>query len=266
LARSSTAVRKVAGAQTIDRACSLLKEIARHGAPGARLHDLTKNSGLSRPTVHRILQSLSSSDFVRQDPGSRRYQLAVGLFALGLAAPNPAERLPELRALLDALAAQTGDTAYLWMRQGDEVLCLARAEGAFPIRTFLYDPGAMRPIGATLAGSAMLASLDDEEVEAILARIAKALAGYRNATPLYVRRQIANVRRNGFCHSENLLIEGATGLSAPVPARDGAPYMAVSLSAICARIPKSRVKQLSATLLQTCARMSQVVARGARKA
>ena len=79
----------VAGAQTVDRACTLLKEIARHGASGARLLDLTKNSGLCRPTVHRILQSLASPAFVRQDPATRRYQLGVGLFALGLAAPNP---------------------------------------------------------------------------------------------------------------------------------------------------------------------------------
>ena len=253
----------VAGAQTVDRACTLLKEIARHGASGARLLDLTKNSGLSRPTVHRILQSLASPAFIRQDPATRRYQLGVGLFALGLAAPNPVEGLPELRSLLDALATQTGDTAYLWTRQGDEVLCLARVEGPSPIRTFLYDPGAVRPIGATLAGTTMLAALDDGEVEAILARTAAAMTRYRGATPDYVRRQIATVRRNGFCHSENLLIEGATGLSAPVASRDGPPYLAVSLSAICARVPKSRVKPLSEVLLRTCQKMAQALARDA---
>jgi hypothetical protein len=35
--------------------------------------------------------------------------------------------------------------------------------------------------------------------------------------------------------------------------------MAVSLSAICARIPKSRVKPLSEVLLRTCQKMAQVL-------
>ncbi len=52
----------------------------------------------------RILQSLASPAFMRQDPGNAPLPLGVGLFALGLAAPNPVEGLPELRGLLDALA------------------------------------------------------------------------------------------------------------------------------------------------------------------
>ena len=86
--------------------------------------------------------------------------------------------------------------------------------GASPIRTLLIDVGAYRPIGATIAGITMLAALDDEEVEAILRRTAAAMARHRNATPDYVRRQIANVRRNGFCVSKAVLIEGTTGISA----------------------------------------------------
>lgn len=39
------------GAQTVDRACLLLTEIARHGPPGARLIDLT----------HRSMKMASSS-------------------------------------------------------------------------------------------------------------------------------------------------------------------------------------------------------------
>lgn len=60
------------GAQTVDRACLLLTEIARHGPPGARLIDLTRHSKLSRPTAHRILQSLSAAQLVHQDAPTRR--------------------------------------------------------------------------------------------------------------------------------------------------------------------------------------------------
>jgi DNA-binding IclR family transcriptional regulator len=254
--------RSVAGAQTVDRACRVLNDIARHGVGGARLIDLTNSSKLSRPTVHRILQSLCAADLVRQEARSRRYRLGVALHGLALAAPSPLEHLADLRPLLDGLARRTGDTAYLMMRLGDEVQCQARAEGASLIRTLLIDVGAFRPIGATIAGITMLSALDDEEIETALRRTALAMARHRNATPEYVRRQIANVRQEGYCVSSGILIEGITGISAAVPSPDGRPFLAVSISAVSARVPKSRVKLLAKDLLATCNEMARVVRQG----
>lgn len=249
------------GAQTVDRACLLLGEIARSGSPGARLVDLTQRSKLNRATVHRILQSLSAAEFVQQDRNSRRYRLGVALHGLALAAPSPLEQLTELRPLLDQLAQRTGETAYLMQRRGDEVLCIARAEGAAPIRTLLIEVGAHRPIGATIAGVAMMAALGDEEVEEILKRTASAMSRQRNATAEFVRKHIVHVRRHGFCTSKAVLIEGATGISAAVPNGKGHPYLAVSLSAVTSRLPEERVKPLATELMRTCARMSQVLER-----
>jgi DNA-binding IclR family transcriptional regulator len=258
--------RNGAGAQTVDRACHLLNEIARHGQAGARLVDLTRRSKLSRPTVHRILQSLSAARLVHQDAATRHYRLGVALHALALAAPSPLEQLGELRPLLVELAQRTGETGYLMLRQGSEALCVARAESAAPIRTVLIDVGAHLPLGATIAGIAMLAALDDKEIEDILRRTAGAMsARHRNATPDYVRRQVAHVRRHGFCVSKEVLIEGATGFSAAVPRGDAPPFLAVSVSAVSTRVPESRVKPLAADLMRTCARMGQLLARDARR-
>ena len=248
-----------AGAQTVDRACDLLRELGRRGASGARLVDLTEASGLSRPTVHRILRSLLAAEFVRQDERTRRYNVGGALYALGLAAPSPLERLADIRPILDGFAGRTGDTAYLVLRQGDEMLCLARAEGATPIRTYVIEVGALRPISAMLAGITLLAALDDDEITAVLARTAAARARFPSATDEYVRRQVAAIRRDRYGFSEGRLIPGATGLSAAVPTRDGRPYLAVSFSAISSRVPRSRVKPLAADLLATCARIAEVV-------
>jgi DNA-binding IclR family transcriptional regulator len=251
--------RIAAGAQTVDRACALLSEVARHGRSGTRLIELTKATRLSRPTVHRILQSLLAAGFVEQNAETRRYRLGLALHRLGLAAPSPIDAVADLRPLLEGLAQRTGDTAYLMMRQGDEVLCLARAVGATPIQTLLIEVGAYRPLGTTIAGITMLAALDDREIEAILKRTATAMKGYRNATPGYVRRQIANVRRDDYCFSEGVLIQGTTGLSAAVSASAGPPYLAVSLSAISTRMPRCAVKALVKELMRTCTEMAHVL-------
>ena len=264
MSRERTRPRGTGGAQTVDRACLLLETVARYGSEGARLTDLTNSAQLSRPTVHRILRSLAAADLVRQEPATRRYRLGLALHGLALAAPSPLEHVADLRPLIEGLAQRTGETAYLMMRQGDEVRCMARAEGSSPIRTLLIEVGAYRPVGAMIAGIAMLAALPDGEVEVILTRTASAMARHRNATPDYVRRHIAEVRRNGYCVSKAVLIEGATGISAAVPNPDSAPYLAVSLSAISARVPEARVKPLAADLTRTCAKIGQLLARKER--
>ncbi len=265
MSSGSQRLRNYSGAQTVDRACLLLDEIARCGLSGVRLVDLTQRSKLNRATVHRILQSLSAAQIVYQDRDSRRYRLGVALHGLALAAPSPLEQLTELRPLLEQLAQRTGETAYLMLRRGDEVQCIARAEGAAPIRTVLIEVGAFRPIGATIAGAAMLAALDDEEIEQILKRTAAAMVRHRNATTEFVRRHVVNVRRNGFCTSKDVLIEGATGISAAVPNSAGRPYLAISLSAASSRLPEERVKPLAIELARACARMGQALARTSAK-
>jgi DNA-binding IclR family transcriptional regulator len=256
-------IERYAGAQTVDRACMLLKEIARHGAAGARLVDLTGASGLARPTVQRILQSLMAREFIFRPNGMKRYKIGVEIYGLGLSAQGPIERLAELRALIEGLAGRTGDTVHLGLRRGDEVLCVARAEGATPIRAYLSEVGALKPIGATILGIALLAALEDDEVKGILRRTTSAMASFRNATPQYARQQIACVRRDGFCISNNVFIEGATGISAAVPSRAGLPCLAVGLSAIASLIPESRVKPLVQDILRTCAEMAKVLNRQA---
>ena len=125
----------------------------------------------------------------------------------------------------------------------------------------MIEVGALRPIAATIAGITLLAKLGDDEGEVILRRTTSAMATFRNATPQYARRQIANVRRDGFCLSEKVFIEGAIGISAAVPATDGPCCLAISMSAIPSRIPKSRVKPLAQEIVRTCADMAKVLSR-----
>ena len=122
------------GAQTVERACVLLQEIARAGREGARMLDLCSATGFSRPTAHRILRSLAAAGFVRQAQGSRRYQLGAALFELGLAAPTPVECFPAVTQAIDDLAEATGDTVYLMLRSGDDVVCAWRGVGGAPSR------------------------------------------------------------------------------------------------------------------------------------
>ena len=61
------------GAQSVRRAVAILRILATGQERGVRLTDIVGQSGLNRPTVHRLLRVLAEEGAVEQDPDSRRY-------------------------------------------------------------------------------------------------------------------------------------------------------------------------------------------------
>ena len=252
-AESSGRARPEGGVQSVARAVSLLRLIARHSTSGARLLDLTEGSGLARPTVHRLLRCLCMENLVQRDPMTRRYRLGVLAFELGLAAGEPNAIVARCRPILTDLARRCGDTIYLVMRSGDEIVCLDRVEGSFPIRTFTFAPGARRLIGFGSGGLALLASQGDDEIESIFSRIADALKRDRRVTPAVWRERIATVKRSGIAVSEGSITQGVTGVSMPVPTEHGSPYLSVAVAGISSRFPQERIEELRRELKEAVA-------------
>src|ERR1041384_4262678 len=79
--------------QSVDRAARILKALA-GGPRRLGVSQLADQLGLSRPTVHGLLQTLAAHGFVEQDRDSDKYQLGAGLLHLG----NSYLDLNELRA------------------------------------------------------------------------------------------------------------------------------------------------------------------------
>ena len=100
---------KLSGTQSIERALTLLREIAAHNRNGSRLLDLSSRTSLQRPTVHRMLKCLAAENMVQQDPDSHRYFLGPMVFELGLTAA-PRFNLREIcHPALTRIADATGE-------------------------------------------------------------------------------------------------------------------------------------------------------------
>ena len=77
------------GAQSVDRALSLLSFVSRFGDEGVSIAAIVAETGLSRPTVRRLLLALIRANLVEQDETSRRYFLGEEAFVLGILASPP---------------------------------------------------------------------------------------------------------------------------------------------------------------------------------
>lgn len=246
------------GAQAVDRAIALLKLVARHGSKGIRLKEITEHSKLSRPTAHRLLQSLVNAGLIRQTEG-KRYELGTALFELGLAAPSPVERLRELRPLIEELAHESGDTAFLTVRRGDEMLYLVRAEGSFPVRIHLIREGDRLPLPASAAGICLMAYMPQSEVTSIFARTQDS-EHFPWATEAVIRQLMRDVQKQGYLLGENTVALGVTGLGMAVPSSVGFPYLGVSISAITSRVAHARIPKLTALLKNTTEKIAAILA------
>jgi DNA-binding IclR family transcriptional regulator len=260
----TTPPENVAGAQTIERACKILRALTKHGRTGSRLIDVRTATGLSHPTTHRMLQSLIREGFVTQNP-SRRYGLGPALYELGLIAPTPVEDFERLRPPLQTLADRCGDTCYLMVRRGHDVVYLMRAEGAYPIRTYTIAAGERLPMPASLGGIALMADLPDETIEEILTGVDPAVPAYRNASKPYVRKQIEFIRKNGYGWGVNVVMEGVGGVSCVVPNPDGALYLALSMSAITSRVTAERALQVASMMKRAAEDIATQVAANASR-
>jgi DNA-binding IclR family transcriptional regulator len=236
------------GTQSISRVAAILRSIARFGPDGARLHELSHAVKLARPTTHRILRGLIEERLVAQDQPSRRYRLGRLTFELGLATTWGTVLVETCRPILRRLAAASGDTIYLVVRSGFETVCLDRIEGSFPIRTVTLDIGGRRPLGLGAGGLALLAALDDVEVEQVIQHHERDLAAYGGLTADRLRYDVAAARSEGFGHIEGRLTPGVSGIGIVVPNVSGAPFAAVSIASISSRMTADRLRELKLSL------------------
>jgi IclR family transcriptional regulator, acetate operon repressor len=139
---------------------ALLLELLGHGPAYHHLTDLAERSGLSLPTLHRLLRSLVAAGLVEQDARTARYGLGVGLVRLS---DRYLSRLPVLAAAgpyLVELRDRTRGTVRLSTLVGVDTVELDRVDGDEVAGVF-RDVSRLRPALGSAAGRLLLAHADD---------------------------------------------------------------------------------------------------------
>ena len=248
----------VQGAQVVSRVALLLRLVGRD-PNGSALADIVRDSGLTRPTVYRLLGSLAAEGLLELDPKSNTWRYGPEIFVMGtVAAPRyPIEDLarPSLRRLADA----TEESAFLSVRRGNETVCLLREEGSFPIRSFVLHEGVRFPLGVASAGMAILAALPDSEVDQLLLDADPAFVqrwGEQNS-PAAMRAGIERTRAAGYAVNPGMIVEGSWGMGAAVFDPAGRPAWALSLTGIEPRFRPERQEHLGRLLVEESATITR---------
>ncbi|MGQ3353546.1 MAG: IclR family transcriptional regulator [Phreatobacter sp.] len=250
------------GAQSLERGLRILRVIAASGVFGRRLIDIETETGLARSTAHRIAQTLARNDFVRYDRASRRYFVGSEISILSVSAPAGMAELRHLaQDALRALALATGDTAYLMVRSGNDIVCIAREMGPYPIKALTGEIGTRRPLGVGAAGIALLAHMNPADDEAVRRANRSRLRRFPGATERAVTNAVQEARATGVAFSEGLVIAPVRGVGRVIQDPSGKAVAAISVGATQERMTEEHRAKVTAVLVKACQMLERRLAR-----
>jgi IclR family acetate operon transcriptional repressor len=197
------------------RAFALLELIAAADQPPT-LEDLTRASGLPKPSVYRILQLLIRGELVEREVSAKRYIVGPRVAALSLAVQIRSPQRRERHAILSRLVDEIGETCNLTMLDGNEAVYLDRVETAAIVRLHMRI-GSRVPLHCTASGKLFLAHLPSPTVRRLLR--AAPLKRYTERTITSadsLERELARIRAAGVGTDSGEFLDGSVCLAVPV--------------------------------------------------
>ncbi|OZM79464.1 IclR family transcriptional regulator [Pseudonocardia sp. MH-G8] len=214
--------------EVVVRAVEVLNAVASTRG-GRTLQELHDELDIPLGSLHRILATLSQSDYLRRSPVTKRYFVGRAARALGGGTGPASARLVQPPPALVEAAAETGETAFLTELVGDVPVCVSIVEAEHPLRLFVRI-GQEMPLHAAASSRAILAHLDEAAARTLLAGSAP-LTEYTAGTPSEIEEVIAvlrEVRALGYAVCDNELDPNAWAVSAPI--RDGEDRVSSSVT------------------------------------
>jgi len=252
------------GVAAVDRTVSLIEAMAGE-AEAQEISRLAARAGLPLSAAHRILGTLVERGLVVQEPATQNYRLSLRLAVLAFRSLE-ARAVPDVvQEVLNRLAGRTREYCRLAIAEGDDLVWVARAQGAPAGLRYEPDMGEEIVLHATANGKAWLASMDEARARRILA--ARGLEARRPLGPRAARdlatvgAHLADVRRLGYATA---IDEGEAGTAAVAVvfragSQPGAPVAGtISVAGPLTRVTEARLPDLVAALGDAAAEVGEL--------
>jgi len=224
------------GIQVIDRAVAVLDAVARQGP--SPLAALVEATALPRPTAHRVAVALEHHGLLARD---REGRFVLGGRLAGWGALANRRLADAAQPVLAALAHDTGESAQLFVREGDKRVCVAVVERPSGLRDTV-PLGAVMPLTRGSGGKVLLAWAEDADAFDVPAAM------------------LAAVRKRGWAESVGEREAGVASVSAPVRTAGDAVVAAISVSGPIERLGVHPGRRLARAVTAAAETLRTVIA------
>lgn len=234
--------------QVSERIFNVIEALAQRGPMG--LLELSKELGLNKTTVHRILNSLICMDYARQDPESLKYSLTFKFCGLSSQILAQNSMIDLARPYLKELSEQTGETVHFVQIDGRQAVYIDKVESSRSSVRLVSRIGRSVPLYCSGVGKALLADMNDEKIREIWEKSSiQSLTEYTVTDFEEFQKIIAQIRQNGYAldNEENEL--GVRCIAVSIKDFNGKPVYAISVSAPKDRMSDERILEIRDLIL-----------------
>jgi IclR family acetate operon transcriptional repressor len=184
--------------------------------PVLSVKELIEMTGLTRNRVTRLCGTLKEKRYLVQDLETRNFSLGSQVMVLGKAFEKSNDLITIARPIIKELVQNTGESASLYVLEGNKRLVLVREEGTQVIRHSVAE-GQRLPLHAGASGKTLLAFSPEEVTRRLMNK--KKLTRFTPHTvtdPVVLKAELAKVRSAGYAFSQSERAMDAASIACPV--------------------------------------------------
>lgn len=215
----------------MDRFVKLMDQISECPAAGIGIADLSRQTLLSKGTLHRMLQSMIGYQLVVQDSESKKYTLGPKAMTWGSSFLHNRDPIGQLAQYCKQVGDETGMYAFICRCQADEIFCTHTYQPSSTGNSFFVHVGQRMPIHAAAAAQIIVAFQSDETMNRLLEKeIPDPYTPFTLTDPDDLRKKIHQARIEKAAYCEQELELGTSALSVPI--FHGKDQTSISLSLV----------------------------------
>ena len=231
-------------------------------SPEAGVTQLASELGLTKGTVHRLLNAMERFELIEKNSESERYRLGLKLYQLGNRAVESRTLRSEARRLLLEMSRRSRESVSLAVPTPGGVTCLDRLESSHTIINICTPVGSMFPPHCTAAGKAILAYMTEGEINEVIKR--NPLRPYTQFTITQLsdlRENLRLIRQRGYSVDHQELERGLSGVAAPVLSAHERVIAAVGIAGPTLRFRGKELVQKVSLVTEIAARLAMALGR-----
>lgn len=238
--------------KVIEKAMKIMELLAQ-GSKEKTLTEIAKALNFNKTTAHRIIRTFCDLGYIVQNKESKKYALSLRLLQIWNSVFQNIEIRQEARPFLEHLCKKTNETVNLMIVEqysavyADVILSNHRVKMVSSI-------GERVDFHSTALGKAFLAYLPKEKVDYILE-----LQGLKRKTrrtitdPVRLRRELENIRKQGYAIDDGEDAEGCRCVAAPIFDHENIPVGGISVAGPAFRLTQWKIKEVIAPLVVSTA-------------
>lgn len=226
------------------------------GRPRWRITDISRELGLNKSAVFRVVETLENEGYLHKDPRDKSYMLTAKLLGLSTVVLSQFNIVEQSKSAIDHLWAATQGTIVVRLFEGKRLVTVAVRESPHVLRV-AHNVGTAYDFNYGAIGKAVLAYLPEEELEKLVKKaVGKRFTSKTVVSAPALLEELKKVRRNGYAFSDEEAIEGVRAVGAPIFDMTERPIAGISVGLPTVRFPKAKVPEFGRLVRQAADRIS----------